>query len=138
MTDTGTDRVTDFLNTHLKRSGRDKEAIARAIPQLKSRDVQEILRGHRRLPFEHVASFARELRADPLVLLQHCLAEYAPETYCEVEQRFDNSMTAEEQDVVNAMRNYADAAFLAGQTPLQRQKMRDWLSSLRAPTPSIH
>ena len=138
MNNTSTNQVTAFLDASMKRCGRDAASIARAIPELRERDVHAILNGSRPMPFEHVAAFARELRADPMVLLEHCIAQYAPATYEDVADRFASSMTADEMGVIDAMRNFANADFLSGQTPLQRQKMCDWLSSLRAPTPSIH
>ena len=138
MTNSRANQVTDFLSEHLRKTGRNPVAIARAIPGLKARDVLQIFRGEQRLPVEHVADFAQALQADALALLQHCLSEYAPATYLEAHERLGNSLTADELDVVDAMRDFAHADFIAGQTAEQRQKMRDWLVSLRSPTSSVH
>jgi hypothetical protein len=131
-------RVAEFLRQRLAVIGLAPADIADRQPQLNPQFCEQLVAGRATLPLEHLAPIAAAVQADPLELLRHHLRDTAPAALAAIETRLDDALTADELQLVKALRRAAGGAYLASQTPEQYSKMRQWLDSLQPPSKRTH
>ena len=131
MEERSVSRVAEYLRQRLAVVGLEPADLATRHPELDVDLCKRLVAGQAALPLEHLAPIAAALEADPLDLLRHHLNDTAPDALAAIEPRLDDAITADELQLVRALRRFAGGPYLLSQTTEQTAKMRLWLESLQ-------
>lgn len=93
--------------------------------------ITMIKQGRTKLPLAKVGSMAKALELDPIFLLKLCIKEYQPETWEAISTFMDEMVTADELKVVLEMRNAIGAPYLSALNEEQKQKLQDFILSMK-------
>ena len=93
--------------------------------------ITMIKQGRTKLPLAKVGSIAKALELDPIFLLKLCIKEYQPDTWEAISTFMDEMVTADELKVVLEMRNAIGAPYLSALNEEQKQKLQDFILSMK-------
>lgn len=93
--------------------------------------ITMIKQGRTKLPLGKVGPMAKALELDPTALLKLCIKEYQPETWEAISPYMDEMLTADELDIVLAIRNAIGAPYLLALNVDQNKKLHDLILSMK-------
>jgi len=90
-----------------------------------------IKQGRTKLPLAKVGPMAKALELDPTSLLKLCIKEYQPDTWDAISPYMDAIVTADELEIVLAIRNSIGAPYLSALNVDQNKKLHDFILSMK-------
>lgn len=93
--------------------------------------ITMIKQGRTKLPLSKVGSMAKALELDPTYLLKLCIEEYQPETWDAIRPYMDEILTADELSIILSIRNAIGAPYISALNMDQRNKLDDFVLSMK-------
>ena len=93
--------------------------------------ITMIKQGRTKLPLGKVGSMAKALELDPTYLLKLCIEEYQPETWDAIRPYMDEIVTADELSIVLSIRNAIGAPYISALNMDQRNKLDDFILTMK-------
>lgn len=122
--------VAEFISTRIKHIGKPQFEIATECGYDKPNIITMIKQGKTKLPLGKVCLMAKALETDPVHLLKLCLKEYQPENWVAIEPLLDSTLTITEKALLNHLRTYVGAPYLAVLSAESNRLFSQFLQSL--------
>lgn len=123
--------VAEFISQCIPLTGKTQKEIADEVGFDSPNVITMLKKGHTKLPLGKVGPLAKALEVDPVHLLKLCLSEYQPDTWEAVREYFDAALTKDEMALLSVFREYVGAPFVAALTQEQKQRLSDFLNSMK-------
>lgn len=123
-------KVAQFIAQRIQVTGKSQRDIAIEAGFDSPNMVTMLKQGKTKLPLGKVGLMAKALETDPVMLLKMALSEYYPELWVVTSSYFDEALTADELQMVLALRRHVGAPYISALNDDQQGKLKAFLGAL--------